>query len=95
MVVFKQHPQGCEKGLKISDFANFQCHISFFLKVARKHQLYEKVYTFYELFENVNHLSRLLNQLSDFGVWKIDVQLTMTHMVIDLLIFKYQNHLIN
>ena len=48
------------KKVKKAKIANFQMHITFYLRIRRQKRKYEFVSEFYEVFENYHHLSYLL-----------------------------------
>ena len=52
---------GSEKTRFWAKLMKFQCRITLFLFTPRKHQRYESISKFDELFEKQHHLSKLLN----------------------------------
>ena len=52
---------GSGKTRFLAKLMKLQCRITLFLFTPRKHQGYESISKFYELFEKQHHLSKLLN----------------------------------
>ena len=60
----------CWKYVKIAEFHQISIVSTFCLRTVWTRQRYEEVCILHEIFENAHYLSELLNQFSDFHIWR-------------------------